>query len=167
MYKIVERSVCVCVGELCEGVRVGGVYNVIGVPVHSLREASSRAFVCSRLEVRPIHKELCVCESSGHPGRLTMCSTSRELRCVWLRQRLTSRPLSLISSQVLPPHPLPPPSLHEVFLTLTACSYSPWAFSATLAYSFAGEHHVPSHSHPLSLSLLDQLSWLLQGPTIV
>ncbi|CAI8045322.1 Minichromosome maintenance domain-containing protein 2, partial [Geodia barretti] len=84
-------------GELCEGVRVGGEYSVIGVPVHTLNESSSRAFVYTRLE---------------------------------------SLSLSLNA----------------------ACSYSPWAFSATLAYSFAAEVVPPGAYHRLKLALLLSLA---------
>ena len=38
-------------GDLCDGVSVGRVYSVIGVPVHSLSEMTTRAFVNTRLEV--------------------------------------------------------------------------------------------------------------------
>ena len=44
-------KVCVCAGDLCEGVRVGREYSVIGVPVHTLTEATSRPVSTVTLEV--------------------------------------------------------------------------------------------------------------------
>lgn len=44
------------------------------------------------------------------------------------------------------------------FLHCTACSYSPWAFTATLAYSFAADLVPPGAYHRLKLSILLSLA---------
>ena len=41
----------IVIDVLCEGVRVGGEYSVIGVPIHRLSETSQRAHVSTKLEV--------------------------------------------------------------------------------------------------------------------
>ncbi|CAI8045324.1 Minichromosome maintenance domain-containing protein 2, partial [Geodia barretti] len=106
-------------GELCEGVRVGGEYSVIGVPVHTLNESSSRAFVYTRLEANNVF----------HVGRAS---------------------ISVDEAKAVLPAP--------VTDILSACSYSPWAFSATLAYSFAAEVVPPGAYHRLKLALLLSLA---------
>ena len=68
---------------LCEGVRVGGEYSVIGVPIHRLSETSQKAHVSTKLEVlrksseggreggeREGGREIVICALC----RLTMCS---------------------------------------------------------------------------------------------
>ena len=138
---------------------MGGEYSVIGVPVHHLSETSTRAFVSTRLEVYTHHGHTTLLVSkipvfykwnAQHvllhvvveilllcvilADRPTMCSTWREPLCQPGKQGPFFLPLSLIYSQVGPVSPLT--SVKN--LPPAACSYSPWAFSATLAYSLAG-----------------------------
>ena len=40
--------------ELCEGVRMGGSYTVIGVPMYNLAEGTQQSFISTTIEVRDI-----------------------------------------------------------------------------------------------------------------
>ena len=44
--------------ELCEGVRMGGYYTVIGVPMYNLAEGTQQSFINTTVEVG--HKEIMI-----------------------------------------------------------------------------------------------------------